>query len=121
MTTLDPRSSQFWIGPSGETVTGQQTANHLDAAAAILKADIDAEYTLDQALCQVVVDGGGDLDSLRLAKTVLNLVLRERTGARYADADTWAARRGRAADEVLNLLDEAARFARLHGPQAVAA
>lgn len=70
-------------------------------------------YTLREALNR----GGSDLGGV--ARRVLAAVLRDRLGADRTvtpSGDAWAGRPGVTAADVLQLLDEAATFARSHGP-----
>lgn len=66
-------------------------------------------------------DAVGDQDTRLVAGRVMDTLLRARTGALYVSHDAWAEKQGRTFDEVRDLLETAAAFARTHGPAATAA
>lgn len=164
-TTIEPRTvaellateTDPWRGPSGEHVTGESVATHLEATIALLERDgwartyamtetgteegapgdtstvrdmlrwliriVRAEYettprTLDLVLSTVSGSASGDQDTAAAAGTVLQAVLRARTGARYVAISAWAGRLDRTWPQVRDLLVEAAEAARAYGPAA---
>jgi len=58
-----------------------------------------------------------DTDTREVANRVLDAVVRAYTGSPAAQANVWVEKKGRAWDEVRDLLDAAAEFAREHGPR----
>jgi hypothetical protein len=68
-----------------------------------------------------VQDAVGDQDTYSAAGRVMDALLRARTGALYVSHTAWAGKQGRTFDEVRDLLETAAVFARTHGPAATAA
>lgn len=69
------------------------------------------------AMQQVAESRHGDRDLQQVAGRCVSLVLRARTGAVAAYLLEWEERRGRTWEEVRDLLETAARFAREHGPR----
>jgi hypothetical protein len=65
-------------------------------------------------------DAAGDRDTWSVAGQVMGVLLRARTGALYASHTAWAEKQGRSFDEVRDLLETAAAFARTHGPSTTA-
>ncbi|MGW5173161.1 DUF6197 family protein [Streptomyces sp. NPDC004082] len=63
----------------------------------------------------------GDQDTRAVAGQVMNALLSVRTGAVYADHYAWAEKQGRTHDQVRDLLEASARFARQYGPSTAAA
>jgi hypothetical protein len=63
-------------------------------------------------------DAAGDQDTGSVADRVMDALLRARTGALYVSHTAWAGKQGRNWDEVRDLLETAAAFARTHGPSA---
>ncbi|WP_344568927.1 hypothetical protein [Streptomyces axinellae] len=63
----------------------------------------------------------GDTDSWSATSKVLEMVLKSRTGADYANAASWAERRGRTWGDLRELAAVAAEVARRSGPEGVAA
>lgn len=63
-------------------------------------------------------DAVGDQDTRLVAGRVMDTLLRARSGALYVSSDAWAGKQGRTFDEVRDLLETAAAFARTHGPAA---
>jgi hypothetical protein len=58
-----------------------------------------------------------DTDTREVAGRVLDAVVRAYTGSPAAQANVWVEKKGRTWDEVRDLLDAAAEFAREHGPR----
>ncbi|WP_069874506.1 DUF6197 family protein [Streptomyces malaysiensis] len=146
----------FWTGLSGEQVSGEQAARHIDATLALLERDgwvrtygndnqdvempaedasvkemlrglfrvirdfmgTDKRRTLLTAIDDVAYSDDGDSDTETVAKQVLNVILRARSGASTAYYGAWASKLGRTWEEVSDLLVEAATFARTYGPTA---
>lgn len=79
---------------------------------------VDKRRTLWVALMHVAASDDGDDDTQLMAERSLDVILRARTGARFASHSAWASKLGRTWEEVSDLLADAARFARTHGPAA---
>lgn len=73
------------------------------------------------AMATVVDSPAGDGDTRVVADRCLDLIIRARTGACSASVRAWEGRRGRTFADVVELLETAALFARLHGPTGGAA
>lgn len=151
--SYDPDAT--WRGLSGEGVSGEDAARHLEAALAMVqrhgwdttRSGGDAEPDLDgvdesspvamlravlrwlrqqtqpgrvtevwHALLAVAETPDGDGDTYSVSDRCVDLVLRARLGVRHVDLQPWECRRGRTWDEVVDLVETAAAFAREHGP-----
>lgn len=119
--------SRRWFGLSGEPVSGEGVARHLEAAADLMARqgwNWDPQlyrpfsgHAISDALRTAAMDSRGDEDTRYVAQDLLELLLRTRTGAPVADADAWGERPERALNEITDALAEAARLARRLGPQ----
>jgi hypothetical protein len=141
----------FWVGYSGETITGAETADFLHALREVLEKrgwarsfrDSDpkvpepdeslsvkamvlalwryAREALEQDRGPLTLDYArfevDDRDAARVADRVLDALVAARTGTTTAQASAWVSRRNRIWDEVRDLLDAGAEFARIHGPR----
>ncbi|WP_405888835.1 hypothetical protein OG762_36775 [Streptomyces sp. NBC_01136] len=65
-------------------------------------------------------DAAGDSDTSSVGGRVMDALLRARTGALYVSHTAWAEKQGRTFDEVRDVLETAAAFARTHGPATTA-
>ncbi|POX58879.1 hypothetical protein C3492_35710 [Streptomyces sp. Ru62] len=119
----EPRT---WYGLSGTRLTGEQVAQHLEAAARLMEREnwdpqVHAPFSgrhLRDALHSTAQDGMGDADTQWVARTVMETLLRAHTGAPYVDYEIWSEHRDRTLTDVLNLLRAAAIVARETGPSA---
>jgi hypothetical protein len=143
----------FWVGYSGETITGAETADFLHALREVLekrgwaRSFRDSEpkvpepdesmsvkamiLTLWRYAREVLEQNRGpltfdyarfevdDRDVIWVVDRVLNALVAARTGNTSAQASAWVSRRSRTWDEVRDLLNAAADFARAHGPEGV--
>ncbi|WP_181800371.1 hypothetical protein [Streptomyces ipomoeae] len=105
--------SRMWHGASGEPVTGEQAAAHLEAAAGLLDREgwEPGAFGLQEALA-------GPLDVAGVSIKVLELVICAHTGAGAAAPQLWDRVQNRTADEVRTLLTTGAAYARRYGPTA---
>ncbi|MFD4578174.1 hypothetical protein ACFWNK_38540 [Streptomyces sp. NPDC058417] len=103
---------RMWHGSSGEPVTGEQAADLLRAAAAVLEREgwEPGAFGLWEAL-----DGHRDLKTV--AVKILELLICAHTGAGAAEPRLWDLVPGRTAAQVLHLLRAGADYADRHGPQ----
>ncbi|MET9016874.1 hypothetical protein ABZX74_39360 [Streptomyces olivaceoviridis] len=115
-----------WYGLSGAQLTGEQVAEHLEAAADLMErenwdprqhAPFSGRHLRD-ALHHTARQGKGDADTQWVARTVMETLLRAHTGAPYVDYEVWSEHRDRTLTDVLNLLRAAATVARETGPSA---
>ncbi|HEX5569218.1 MAG TPA: hypothetical protein VFY14_20265 [Streptomyces sp.] len=114
-----------WLrwGSSGMPMTGQQIADHAEAAAQALRTagwnpSIRAGRGIRDALihAETTTPGRFGYDTRRTVGDILGLLIRARTGAPHAYYETWDDHPDRTVDEVLTLLAAAAAFARRYGP-----
>ncbi|HLL33354.1 MAG TPA: hypothetical protein VK545_05545 [Streptomyces sp.] len=115
-----------WYGLSGARLTGEQVAQHLEAAARLMEredwdpqkhAPFSGRHVWD-ALRSTAKDGMGDTDTQWVARKVMETLLRAHTGAPYVDYEVWSEHRDRTLTDVLALLRTAATIARETGPTA---
>lgn len=109
-----------WTGVSGLTLTGQEVADHLDAARQRLaeKGWSPREgRRVFGALYETSRGGPEDRDTRTAAAQLLDLILAARAGVQDADHQAWESRVERTWPEVSDLLSDAVQFAREHGPQ----
>ncbi|MGW9439613.1 DUF6197 family protein [Streptomyces sp. NPDC055607] len=114
-----------WHGRSGHQVTGEAVAQHLEAAAHLMRREnwdpqLYGPFSgrhLRDALDSVIEDGQGDGDTKDAARRVMEELLRLVMGAPYVYYGAWSEHASRTLREVLALCETAAAFARVHGPQ----
>ncbi|MFJ4343195.1 hypothetical protein [Streptomyces sp. NPDC088915] len=114
----------IWYGPSGEKVTGEAVAAHLQAAAALMEREgwdpqlytRESRRSLYYALDSTRDDGQGDEDTERVAERVVEAVLTAATGAPYVRYEAWNHHATRTLAEVLQVCQAAASVARHYGP-----
>jgi cytochrome oxidase Cu insertion factor (SCO1/SenC/PrrC family) len=111
-----------WTGLSGDTLTGAEIAQHLDAARTYLtehgwRTRGGAPHDeVPLALFATAQAGEGDDDTHTASIRILDLIVAVRAGVPRAEFRAWEGRRGRTWTEVATLLRDAAQFAREHGP-----
>ncbi|MEV6357911.1 DUF6197 family protein [Streptomyces hydrogenans] len=124
--TLDELTDPYtWYGPSGQRVTGEAVARHLEAAAQLMDRhnwdpQLYAPYSghhLADALYETIQDGQGDADTRQVGRRVMETLLRHVMAAPFVDCDLWSQHSSRTLEEVLMLCRTAARIARHAGPQ----
>ncbi|MER7507049.1 hypothetical protein ABTX82_01670 [Streptomyces lavendulae] len=114
-----------WFGLSGSLVTGEAVAQHLFAAADLMRRDgwdpqlygLGSDRQIRDALRHTAMDGHGDADTSYVARQVMEAALRTATGARYVDYEVWAEKPQRTLEEILHLLKASASLARQCGPR----
>ncbi|PZT71446.1 DUF6197 family protein [Streptomyces sp. AC1-42T] len=125
----DLAKPHIWYGPSGTQVTGEAVANHIKAAARLMKQkNWDPQlyapfsgYHLRDALISTEADGLGDYDTRTVARIVLETLLQHTTGAPRVDYEAWSEHSTRTLDEVVRVCQAAASVAGEHGPRTTTA
>jgi hypothetical protein len=116
-------NASTWFSSSGEPVSGVEVANHMEAAARILSEDgwspgwRPPGLQLDQALAAAALGGAGTSDTRSVAAVLMEAVICSATGALGAHYLLWEDVAGRTGEQVVQLLTDAAAFAREYGPE----
>lgn len=118
------RDPWMWAAPSGEPVSGEQVAQHLEAAADLMEDQNwdpqvyrpEARRSLRSAVLATTLDGRGDDDTVFIVRNVLQALLKARMNALTVDYGAWAEHGNRTLAEVTATARTAARLARETGP-----
>ncbi|MFF9482996.1 hypothetical protein [Streptomyces sp. NPDC014733] len=100
-----------WRGYSGQLVTSEQIARHMEAAATLMRAG-KCRPDVDPALDAAQAPGVGDEDTHQLACLVLETLLKRSTGARVVLLSQWAGHPDRTPQMVEGLLRDGAGLVR---------
>jgi hypothetical protein len=117
--------SRTWFTLSGERVTGEDVAAHIESASLLMRRDNwdpqrygpGSGRHLLGALREARLDSLHDEDTQAVARDVMEQILEVHLAAPYVDLDVWSEKASRSLPEVLDLLAAAATFARTYGPR----
>lgn len=114
-------NSTPWRGPSGEIVTGEQVARHLEAAIAHMQRfgwdpQVFAPHSghgFDDAMQEVMLDGRGTLDSGHVAVRLCEAYLRVKVSSgAFVALSRWATHEQRTLDDIGHMVKVVAEIAR---------
>ena len=126
--SAEVKKIDYWFGPSGSLIPGEAVAQHLIAAADLMRDNgwdpqlyaFGSDRQIRDAIRHTAADGRGDADTSYIARQLMEAALRAATGAPYVDHEVWAEKPNRTLDEVLHLMHASASLARFCGPCAAA-